>query len=74
MQIVKATGENVRNLDLLGRYLIPNKGVRELRHDAGSGCLKVLLGPEASASGRALLLLARRKDDRSLLTCFAEES
>lgn len=73
LQIVKATGENVRNLDLLGRYLIPRNGVREVRHDAASGRLLVLLGPEAAGSGRAPLLIARRKDDRSLLTCFAEE-
>lgn len=73
LQIVKATGENVRNLDLLGRYLIPKQGVREVRHDAASGRLLVLLGPEAAGSGRAPLLIARRKDDRSLLTCFTEE-
>ena len=74
LQLVKATGENVRNLDLLGRYLIPRKGVKELRHDAASGRLMVLLGPEAAGSGQALLLIARRKDDRGLITCFAEES
>lgn len=74
LQLVKATGENVRNLDLLGRYLIPRKGVKELRHDAASGRLMLLLGPEAAGSGQALLLIARRKDDRSLVTCFAEES
>lgn len=73
LQIVKATGENVRNLDLLGRYLIPRRGVREVRHDAASGRLLVLLGPEAAGSGKAPLLIARRKDDRSLLTCFTEE-
>ena len=37
------------------------------------GALIGLLGPEAAGSGRAPLLIARRKDDRSLLTCFAEE-
>jgi hypothetical protein len=73
LQMVKATGENVRNLDLLGRYLIPAKGVREVRHDSGSGRLLVHLGPEAEGAGRTLLLIARRKDDRSLLTCFPEE-
>lgn len=74
LQIVKATGENVRNLDLLGRYLIPKKGVRELQHDAASGRLLLQLGPEAAGSGQTVLLLARRKDDRSLLTCTSEES
>jgi hypothetical protein len=73
LEIVKATGENVRNLDLLGRYRIPKKGVREIRHDAASGRLLVLLGAEAAGSGHALLLIARRKEDHSLLTCYAEE-
>lgn len=73
LQMVKATGENVRNLDLLGRYLIPSKGVREVSHDGGSGRLLVHLGPEACGAERTLLLIARRRDDRSLLTCFPEE-
>jgi hypothetical protein len=74
VQIVKATGENVRNLDLLGRYRIPKKGVRQLQHDAASGRLLLLLGPEAAGSGQTDLLLARRKDDRSLITCTGGES
>jgi hypothetical protein len=73
MLAVKATGENVRNLELLGRYLIPRKGVRELRHDARTGRLLVLLGPEAAGARKDPLLLARRKDDQSLLTTFLEE-
>jgi len=73
MLAVKATGENVRNLELLGRYLIPRKGVRELRHDARTGRLMVLLGPEAIGAKRDPLLIARRKDDQSLITTFVEE-
>ena len=73
MLAVKATGENVRNLELLGRYLIPRKGVRELRHDPRTGRLLVLLGPEATNARKEPLLLARRKDDHSLLTTFLEE-
>lgn len=73
LQVVKATGENVRNLDLLGRYAIPDRGVQELRHDPASGRLLVRLGPEAAGAGRRLLLIARRKDDRSLVTCFPED-
>jgi len=74
MLAVKATGENVRNLELLGRYLIPRKGVQELRHDPRTGRLLVLLGPEAARARKDPLLLARRKDDHSLLTTFLEEA
>ncbi len=73
MLAVKATGENVRNLELLGRYLIPRKGVRELRHDPRTGRLLVLLGPEAVGARKDPLLIARRKDDQSLITTFVEE-
>jgi hypothetical protein len=73
MLAVKATGENVRNLELLGRYLVPRKGVRELRHDARTGRLLILLGPEAVGARKDPLLLARRKDDHSLITTFVEE-
>jgi hypothetical protein len=73
MLAVKATGENVRNLELLGRYLVPRKGVRELRHDARTGRLMVLLGPEAIGARKDPLLIARRKDDQSLITTFVEE-
>jgi hypothetical protein len=73
MLAVKATGENVRNLELLGRYLVPRKGVRELRHDARTGRLLILLGPEAVGARKDPLLIARRKDDHSLITTFVEE-
>nr|WP_320133173.1 hypothetical protein [uncultured Holophaga sp.] len=72
LQIVKATGENIRNLDVLGLYRIPVKGVLSLRHDARSGRLVVQLGPEASGGGRSLFVLARRKDDRSIVSCYLE--
>ena len=74
LQFVRQTGENIRNLELLGIYRIPRKGVRELRHDARSGRLLLTLGPEALRAQRGPFMLARRRDDRSLVSCFLEET
>ena len=73
LQLVKATGENIRNLDVLGLYRIPAKGVVSMRHDAKSGRLLLELGREAAGASRQPFILARRKDDRTLVSCFLEE-
>lgn len=73
MQLVKATDQNIRNLDILGLYLIPSKGVVGLRHDGQSGRLLLNLTVEARGASRRSFLLARCKDDRSLVSCFLEE-
>ncbi len=72
LQIVKATGENIRNLDVLGIYRIPSKGVTGLRHDARSGRLVIQLGPAAAGARRTPFMLARRKDDRTIVSCYLE--
>lgn len=74
LQLVKATDENIRNLDILGIYRIPTRGVQGLRHDAVKGRLLLTLGPEASGAPRGRLMLARSKSDRSLVSCFLEEA
>jgi len=73
LQLVKATGENIRNLDVLGLYRIPSKGVASMRHDAKTGRLLLELDREAAGASRLPFLLARRKDDRTLVSCFLEE-
>ena len=73
LQLVKSTGDNIRNLEVLGLYRIPAKGVAGMRHDAKSGNLMLELTPEAGQAARLPFLLARRKDDRSLVSCFLEE-
>jgi len=73
LQLVKATGENIRNLDVLGLYRIPSRGVASMRHDAKTGRLLLELGREAAGASRLPFLLARRKDDRTLVSCFLEE-
>ena len=72
-QLVKATGENIRNLDVLGVYPVPVKGVAALQHDPHSGRILVNLNQEAVGARRGRFILARKKDDRSFVSCFVEE-
>lgn len=72
-QLVKATGENIRNLDVLGVYPVPVRGVTALRHDAKTGRILVNLDAEAVGAPRGRFILARKKDDRSFVSCFVEE-
>jgi len=73
LQLVRATGENIRNLEVLGLYRIPAKGTRQINHDPATGRLLVTLGPEAAGARRAPFLLARRKTDAGIVCCFVEE-
>jgi hypothetical protein len=73
LQLVRGTGENVRNMEVLGLFRLPRKGVADLRHDPAQGRLLVRLEPSAIRSPRAPFILARRKDDGSLLSCFVED-
>jgi hypothetical protein len=73
LQMVRATGENVRNLEVLGLYHLPRKGVADLRHDARRGRILVRLESEAAKAPRIPFILARRKDDGALLSCYLEE-
>jgi hypothetical protein len=72
-QLVKANGENIRNLEVLGVFPVPVKGVTSLSHDAKTGRILLKLGPEAIGVPRGRFLLARKKDDRSFVSCFVEE-
>lgn len=72
-QLVKATGENIRNLEVLGVFPVPVKGVASLRHDPRSGRILVNLNQEAVGARRGRFILARKKDDRSFVSCFVEE-
>jgi len=73
LQLVRGTGENVRNLEVLGLFRIPRKGVADLRHDPKLGRILVRLEASAIRSPRIPFILARRKDDGSLLSCFVED-
>ena len=73
LQLVRGTGENVRNLEVLGLFRIPRKGVADLRHDAKRGRILVRLEAAALKAPRAPFILARRKDDGGLVSCFVED-
>jgi hypothetical protein len=73
LQLVRGTGENVRNLEVLGLFQIPRSGVADLRHDPRQGRLMVRLESAALKASRAPFILARRKDDGALVSCFVED-
>ncbi|HNX95912.1 MAG TPA: hypothetical protein PKL14_12205 [Holophaga sp.] len=73
LQLVRSSGENIRNLEVLGLYRIPTRGVRSLRHDAKTGRVLLELGSEASGVRREPFILARRKTDLSFVSSFVEE-
>lgn len=73
LQLVRGTGENVRNLEVLGLFRIPRKGVADLRHDPRHGRLLLRLEAAAVKAARAPFILARRRDDGGLLSCYVED-
>jgi hypothetical protein len=74
LQLVRATGENIRNLEVVGLYRIPTKGTRQVHQDPASGRLLVTLGPESRNARRGLFMLARRRSDGSVVCSFVEET
>lgn len=73
LALVKATGENIRALEVLGLFRVPARGVAALRHEARTGRLLLELTREASGAPRVPLILARRREDHAILTCFPED-
>jgi hypothetical protein len=73
LQLVRGTGENVRNLEVVGLFRLPRKGVADLRHDPGQSRILVRLEASALKAPRAPFILARRKDDGTLVSCFVED-
>lgn len=72
VQLVKATGENIRDLEVVGLFRVPRKGLGALRLDPRNGGLMATLALEAVGAPKDLLLLAKRKVDQALLPCFLE--
>jgi hypothetical protein len=73
LQLVRGTGENVRNLEVIGLFRIPRNGVADLRHDPTLSRILVRLEPSAVRAPRAPFILARRKDDGALVSCYVED-
>lgn len=72
LQLVKGTGENIRDLDVLGLFPVPKKGVRQMRIDPRTGRLLVSLSEEAVGAPQGMMVMARRKVDQAVLSCFVE--
>lgn len=73
LQLVRGTGVNVRNLEVLGLFRIPGKGVADLRHDPRQNRILVRLEATAIKAPRVPFILARRKDDGAMVSCFVED-
>ena len=73
LQLVKKTGENIRNLEIIGLFRIPKKGVSSFKHDATTGLLWITAGTEAQKSRSCKLILARRKSDSKILSCILDD-
>lgn len=72
LQLVKGTGENIRDLEVLGLFRVPRKGVRQIRIDPRSGRLLVSLSEEAVGAAQGMMVMARRRSDQAVLSCFVE--
>jgi hypothetical protein len=72
LQLVKGTGENIRDLEVIGLFSVPRKGVRQMRVDPRNGRLLVSLSAEAVGAPQGMMVMARRRADQAVLSCFVE--
>ena len=68
MHLVKETGENVKNLQIIGLYIIPKNGVKSIAHSASDGSLQIRVGPEAADSKHCTLVVAKKKSDNAIIS------
>ncbi|MDR2560454.1 MAG: hypothetical protein LBC63_01595 [Holophagales bacterium] len=68
MHLVKETGENVKNLQIIGLYLIPKNGVKSMAHSASDGSIQIRVGAEAANSEQCTLVVARKKSDNAIIS------
>lgn len=73
LQLIRATGENVRNLEVLGLFQVPRKGVASLAHDARRRRIYLRLEAAAVSAPRGPFVLARRRDDGTIVSAFVED-
>lgn len=74
LQLVKETGENIKNLEIIGLYKIPKKGLKSVKHDAASGTLKIIAGADAQNSQNCIVLVARKKSNSAIVSCMLDDS
>jgi hypothetical protein len=68
MRLVKETGENVKNLQIIGLYSIPKNGVKSIAHSASDGGIQILVSAEAVDSKHCTLVVARKKSDNATIS------
>jgi hypothetical protein len=73
LQLVRSTGENIRNLEVMGLYRIPSRGTRPVRFDSTTGRLLVAMSAEAAGAPRSPFILARRRSDGTVVCSFVED-
>ncbi|MCL1893458.1 MAG: hypothetical protein FWG02_04370 [Holophagaceae bacterium] len=73
LRLVKETGENIKNLEIIGLYQIPKKGLRSVKHDTTTGLLKIIVGPEAQNSPYCNVVVARKKSNSAIVSCRVDE-
>jgi hypothetical protein len=72
LMLVKESGENAKNLEIIGLYHIPKNGVKTMKHDHSTGSLHIVVDSDALASTQRKILIARRKDNSALVSCAVE--
>jgi len=73
LQVVKKSGENIRNLEIIGMFNIPQAGIKSLKHDGSDRFLRIVVGPDAQNSKHCNLILARKKSDSAVVSCILDE-
>jgi hypothetical protein len=68
LRLVKETGENVKNLEIIGLYKIPKQGVKKISHNASDGTIHIQVGVESINCNCCVLVLAKRKKDNSMFS------
>jgi hypothetical protein len=72
LHLVKETGENVKNIQIIGLYKIPKNGVKKIGHSASSGSVYVHVGADAIDSKRCTLVVARKKSDNTIISYITD--
>jgi len=68
MLLVKKTGENVKNLQIIGIYKIPKNGVKKISHSASRGIIRIHVGSEAIDAQDCTLVIAKKKSDDTIMS------
>jgi hypothetical protein len=74
MMLVKESGENVKNIEMVGIYRVPKNGVKTFKLDPSTGSLLIVVGADALQSPFRKIIIARRKNNSTLVSCAIDEN